>query len=82
MRKSIHTKEQKYLQKALRHIRTKAGLSQSDLASKIGKPQSFISKYESGERRLDLPEIRNICNAVNVDLVDFINIFEHFLEGK
>jgi transcriptional regulator with XRE-family HTH domain len=82
MRKSIYSKEQKALQLALRHIRIKAGLSQSDLAARVGKPQSFVSKYESGERRLDLPEIREICKASNIKLVEFIKLFESFLEGK
>jgi len=53
VRKSIYSREQAALCRALKHIRGKAGLSQAQLAEKLGKPQSFVSKYESGERRLD-----------------------------
>ena len=45
-------------------LRVRNGLSQSVLASRIGKPQSFVSKYETGERRLDILEFITICNAL------------------
>jgi transcriptional regulator with XRE-family HTH domain len=76
MRKSIFTPEQAVLQRLLRQVRLGAGLSQAQLARQLGKPQSFVSKYESGERRLDLPELRQICQAVGVSLLDLIERFE------
>ena len=82
MPKSLYTKEQKSLRKALRQIRVQAGLRQADLAAKLGKPQSFVSKYESGERRLDLPEIKQICDAVNIKLTDFVKLFEKMSKGQ
>jgi transcriptional regulator with XRE-family HTH domain len=82
MSKSLHTGEQKALVQALRKIRRQAGFRQADLAAKLGKPQSFISKYESGERRLDLPEIKQICDAVNVKLTDFVKLFEKMSKGE
>jgi len=82
MGKSLHTAEQKALLKALRKIRLQAGLNQSDLAAKLGKPQSFVSKYESGERRLDLPELRKICDALNIKLIDLVRNFERLLREK
>ena len=82
MQKSIYTKEQKALIKTLRHIRKKAKLSQSELASKLGKPQSFVSKYESGERRLDFLEIRSICIEAKFSVKDFVELFERFLKEK
>jgi transcriptional regulator with XRE-family HTH domain len=54
MGKSIGTSEQKRLLELLRRIRLDAGLRQVDLAERLGQPQSFVSKYELGERRLDL----------------------------
>ncbi len=79
MRKSIHSKEQAALRQALKQIRGKAGFSQTQLAEKLGKPQSFVSKYESGERRLDFLEVREICAQLEIDIDDFGKLFERFL---
>ena len=57
-----------------------AGLKQSDLADMIGAPQSFISKIESGERRIDLIELRTLCNALGSSLEDFVIEFEKSLK--
>jgi len=77
MGKSIGTSEQKRLLALLRQIRLDAGLRQVDMAERLGQPQSFVSKYESGERRLDLLELRQICEAVGISLPKFIRMFEH-----
>lgn len=66
----------KSLQGLLRDIRTEAGLRQVDLARKLGRPQSFVSKYESGERRLDLVELSEICDAVGIPLVELVRRFD------
>lgn len=60
------------LYKLLRDIRVEANLTQSQLADKLSEPQSYVSKYENGERRLDLLEIEEICNATETQLEDFI----------
>jgi DNA-binding transcriptional regulator YiaG len=80
MGKSIFSPEQEKLQKLLRQIRLGAGLRQRDLAEKLGQPQSFVSKYESGERRLDLLELRRICQAVGLSLGEFAARFEKALQ--
>jgi len=46
----------------LAHNRT-----QSEIASRLGKPQSFVSKYESGERRLDVVEFIDVCHALDIN---------------
>jgi transcriptional regulator with XRE-family HTH domain len=79
MEKSIFTTEQEALQRVLRQLRLGAGLRQEDLATKLKEPQSFVSKYESGERRLDLIELRQICQAVGVTLLELVNRFEEQL---
>ena len=79
MSKSIFSREQERLQELLRSLRKDAGLTQVDLAKKLRRPQSFVSKYESGERRLDLVELHQICRAVNVSLGEFIRRFEKSL---
>jgi len=59
------------LQRLLRELRREAGLPQVEVAKRLGKPQSFVSKYESGERRLDVLELRELCRALEVDFVEF-----------
>jgi transcriptional regulator with XRE-family HTH domain len=79
MEKSIFTAEQKALQETLRQLRKGAGLRQEELADRLNEPQSFVSKYESGERRLDLIELRQICSAVGITLLEFAKRFEEQL---
>jgi len=54
-------------------------LRQNDLAKRIGQPQSYVSKYERGERRLDLLEVRRICEAVGMTLREFVDRLEESL---
>jgi transcriptional regulator with XRE-family HTH domain len=56
------------LQKALIEARQSAGLTQAEVSSHLNKPQSFVSKYESGERRLDIIELLDICSVINVKI--------------
>ncbi|HAM44821.1 MAG TPA: transcriptional regulator [Propionibacteriaceae bacterium] len=56
----------------LRNIRLEATLRQVDLAARLGQPQSFVSKYESGERNLDIIELYDICEALGINLTQFI----------
>jgi len=60
----------------LRAKRLEAGLRQADLARRLGQPQSFVSKYESGERRLDILEIQRICQALGITLSEFVRQLE------
>jgi transcriptional regulator with XRE-family HTH domain len=68
MDKSLRSEKQLALQKALKDARLKAGLTQSQLAKLLGKPQSFVAKYELGERRLDVIEFTEICKFIDVNL--------------
>ncbi len=47
--------------------RKKAGLSQAQLAKRLAKPQSFVSKFERGERRLDVIEFKSVAQALGLD---------------
>ena len=60
------------LQQELKKMRKAAGLTQSQLAEKLERPQSYVSKYESGERRLDIIELNAICQACSITLVAFV----------
>lgn len=75
-RKYRTNSEIKILAKLLREIRMNANLRQVDLAERLNLPQSFISKYESGERRLDLIELRRICSALEIPLEEIVRHFE------
>lgn len=59
----------------LRRCRLASGLTQAQLAERINESQSFVSKYESGEQRLDLYELEKICDAIGVPLLDFIRMY-------
>lgn len=76
MRRSIGTVDHKRLLVLLRQIRLDAGLRQIDVAKRLKEPQAFVSRYETGERRLDLLELREVCRAVGISLKDFVNKFE------
>lgn len=63
----------------LRQIRLDADLTQADIAERVGEAQSYVSKYESGEQRLDLLEIEAICDVVGISLHEFI---DRYLDSK
>ena len=73
--------EEALLCSELRRLRLEAGLRQEDLAKQLDFPQSFVSKYENGERQLSLLDVRHICSALGVSFVDFISNFEAHLKS-
>ncbi len=82
MSKNLRGREQAILQLLLRQVRQDAGLRQQDLAARIGELQSFVSKYESGERRLDVLELRQICIVLGISLASFVQRLEDLLSSK
>ena len=80
MKKSLQRKEYKVLLRVLYQLRTSSGLRQEDLAIKLDEPQSFVSKIESGERRIDLVELKDICEALGSSLEEFIQEFKKALD--
>jgi transcriptional regulator with XRE-family HTH domain len=65
--KSLRSREHRAVIAVLVATRKTAGLSQQQLAARLRKPQSFVSKYETGERRLDLPEFIRVSRCLNAD---------------
>lgn len=78
----LGTEEHKILLELLKKTRVEAGLRQIDLAKKLRVPQSMISKYEVGERRIDLLELRDICAALGISLADFVEQLETLLSKE
>lgn len=76
MAKTIFSAGQERLLRLLRTARESAGLTQVELAKKLNVPQSFVSKIENGERRVDLVELHAICKALGVSLSKFVQKFE------
>ena len=57
--------------------RQRCGLTQDQVAEKLQKPQSFVSKYERGERRLDFTEFVDIANLFGTDIANFVADYRH-----
>ena len=71
------------LRELLRELRKKKdNMSQGDLGKIIGKPQSFVSKYESGERKLDYVELIEICQVFNLNMVEFDALYQKKMKKK
>ena len=56
-------------------LRRQAGLRQTEVAARLGCPQSFVSKYESGQRRLDLIELEALCQVLGISLEALVRQF-------
>jgi len=67
MQKSIYTQKHRRLCELLTEARDAAGLTQVQVAARLGRPQSFVSKYEGGERRLDVVEFLAVTDALGID---------------
>ncbi|GHF60986.1 hypothetical protein GCM10017566_37970 [Amycolatopsis bartoniae] len=74
--KSIYSAEYQQVCELLRQLRHEAGLTQVQVAEALGVPQSFVSKYESGQRRLDVVELRHVVDVLNTTLINFMESLE------
>jgi len=81
-RKTIHNDAYQVLVECLRSARHEANITQVDLANQLGIDQSYVSKYERSERRLDIIEVRAICKALSVDFGEFVATFEKRLKRR
>ncbi|RJP15997.1 MAG: XRE family transcriptional regulator [Candidatus Abyssobacteria bacterium SURF_5] len=76
MQKSPFTNKYNKFRKLLIEARKKSGLTQKEVAEKLSRPQSFVSKYERGERRLDVVEFLEIAKALEISLFSFFRKLE------
>jgi transcriptional regulator with XRE-family HTH domain len=79
MEKSVISRDYSLFLEHLKDARKKAGLTQDQLAQLLGETQSFVSKCERGERRLDIVEVRAFCNALAVPFPSFAIHLDEFL---
>ena len=80
MDKSIHTAQYKVLIDLLRKEREQKKITQEQLAGRLSVQQAVISKIETCERRIDFIEMRQICIALGISPLDFVNKFELILQ--
>lgn len=80
MKKSVHSKAQRRLTESLVKARKDAGLTQQELADRLGKHQSFVAKYENGERRLDVVEFLVIARHIGTDPQKILSNLASLLE--
>lgn len=76
MDRSLYSLRLLRLQSLLRQARDDTGLRQVDLAILLGHPQSFVSKYENGDRCLDLLELEQVCSSLGLTLSEFVRRYE------
>lgn len=69
------TVKKQRLASLLREVRIEAGLTQAAVAKSISQTQSYVSKYEQGEQRLDLLELEVVCRAIGIPLTEFVRRF-------
>lgn len=76
MTKSLFSPQYERFRRHLVQARKSAGLTQVELAKKLSRPQSFVSKYERGERRLDVVEFLEVARAIGFDPYKFLRQLE------
>ena len=70
--KSVFSRQYERFKQLLIEARKKAGLTQVELAQKLSRPQSYVSKYERGERRLDVIEFLDVAEAIGIEPIEFL----------
>jgi transcriptional regulator with XRE-family HTH domain len=73
---SIWTEEYALFLQRLRQARRASGLTQAEVAERLRRAQSLVSKMETGEKRVDVVELRAFCEAIGASLVEFVAEFD------
>jgi transcriptional regulator with XRE-family HTH domain len=81
MPKSVFSESYSRFREMLVQARKDAALTQAELAARLGRPQSFVSKYEHGERRLDVIEFLEVTEALGINAVSFVRKLQAMNEG-
>jgi len=72
-------KKREALREVLKGLRVEVGLTQAQLAEKLSKPQSYVSKYESGERKLDFIEVLEVLELLGFEVDSFLGFYQERL---
>ena len=75
----IYEPEYRILIQCLKDFRIQSKMTQKELADKLGCSQSYICKYEQGQKRLDIIEVRKICSILGYSLKEFVQEYEERL---
>jgi transcriptional regulator with XRE-family HTH domain len=78
VQKDPHSPSRRRLRELLVAVREEAGMNQGDLARALDVPQSLVSRFETGDRRIDLIELEEVCAAVGISLQELVR---RFVEG-
>ena len=81
MAKTRFTENDQVFRELLKDLRMTQKLTQEQLAERLGQPQSFVSKYETGERRLDFVETVIVCEALGMSIEGFAAAFVRQVRG-
>ena len=82
MSMTIYRHEHDVLLSLLKKHRKEAGLTQVECSKALERPQSFMSDDETGSRRLDIVQLRDLCKVLGIGLQDLIAEFERLLEKR
>lgn len=78
----IYEPEYRVFIECLKECRIQSKMTQQELASNLGCSQAYISKYEQGQKRLDIIEVRNICRCLGTSLPEIVQLFEERLKKE
>jgi len=81
MRKSIHSREYQAFLAVLRDVRLANGVTQIELAERLGQSQAYVSKSERGERRIDVIELWRFCTALDEPFGTFVSLLDEKLKA-
>ena len=82
MMRSIHNHEYRLLLGFIQQVRESLGVTQATLAQRLGTTQSYVSKCERGERRIDIIEFVRCCDALGVDAAVLMDVFLDYRIGR
>lgn len=82
MPKSLRSPRHERLLWLLVQARKARGLTQADVASALGKPQSFVAKYENGERRIDVVELIDIAHVLGASPATILSELQKVVDGR
>jgi transcriptional regulator with XRE-family HTH domain len=76
----VYREEYRILLKNLRAARKVAGMTQVEVAARLKKTQGYVNKIETGERRMDVVQLRDFCKVLEIDFVEFIRDYNQAIE--